>query len=123
MKVLIWIVCCALPTIITWIFADFGIGLGGILFALLEVGAIWLALRLCKKWDWKQAENKAAELGMTVSEYGRHGLSEAFLAKLEELSNTVPYEQVKSQLKSCVRKGKISKEQYTILLAEYCDKK
>ena len=120
MKVLIWIVCCALPTLITWTFDDFGIKVGGLLF---EVGAIWLAYKLCKKWDWHQAEKKAAELRMSVTEYGRHGLSEEFLAKLEEMSNTLPYEQVKSQLKACVKKGKITKEQYTILLNEYCDKK
>jgi hypothetical protein len=116
MKVLIWIGCCALPTIITWTFDDFGIKLGG---ALLEVGAIWLAIHLCKKWDWHQAEKKAAEAGMTVSEYGRHGLSEKFLAKLEELSKTVLYDQLKSELKACVKKGIITKEQYTILLNEY----
>lgn len=56
---------------------------------------------------------------MTVSEYAKHGLSEEFLAKLEEMCNTLPYEQVKSQLKDCVKKGKITKEQYIILLKEY----
>lgn len=120
MKVLIWIVCCALPTLITWTFDDFGIKVGGL---LLDVGAIWLALKLCKKWDWHRAEKKAAEAGMTVSEYGRHGLSEKFLAKLEEMCNTLPYEQVKPQLKACVKSGKITKEQYTILLKGYCSKK
>lgn len=120
MKVLIWIGCCSLPTLLTWTFDDFGIKLGG---TILNVGAIWLAFYLCKKWDWHQAEKKAAEAGMTVSEYGIHGLSEKFLAKLEELCNTVPYEQVKSQLKACVKSGKITKEQYIILLKEYSTKK
>jgi hypothetical protein len=62
---------------------------------------------------------KASEANMTISEYGKQGLSEEFLAKLEEMCHTIPYEQVKSQLKACVKKGKITKEQYIILLNEY----
>lgn len=123
MKVLIWIGCCASPTLIAWTLADFGIVLNGIPFVLLEVASIWLAIKLCKKWDWHRATKKAMEAGMTVSEYGRKGLSEEFLAKLEEMCNTLPFEQVKPQLKACVKKGKITKEQYIILLEEYCKEK
>lgn len=97
--------------------------LGGTIYALIQSVAIWLAIRHCKKWDWHQVEKKASEAGMTVSEYGRHGLSEKFLSKLEEICNTLPYEQVKPQLKACVKKGKITKEQYIILLKEYCTTK
>lgn len=97
--------------------------LGGIVYALIEVLAIWLAIKHCKRLDMYRVMKKAAEAGMSVSEYGRHGLSEKFISKLEEMSNTVPYEQVKSQLKDCVKKGKITKEQYIILLEEYCNKK
>ena len=93
--------------------------LNGLLSAASIGFCIWLAIKLCKKFDWHRVMKKALEAGMTVSEYGRHGLSEAFLAKLEELCNTVPYEQVKAQLKACVKKGKLTKEQYIILLKEY----
>ena len=120
MKVLIWIGCCALPTIIAWTFEDIGIRLGGLPVGLLHFGAITLAIKLCKKWDWHRVTKKAMEAGMTVSEYGRHGLSDEFLAKLEEMCNTLPIEQVKPQLKACVKKGKITKEQYIILIEEYC---
>lgn len=119
MKALIWIGCFLGNAIIQTIIKDCGIILGGIPSALL-FGATWfIATKLCNKWDMYQVEKKAAEAGMTVSEYGRQGLSDEFLAKLEELCNTVPYEQVKAQLKVCVKKGKITKEQYIILLKEY----
>jgi hypothetical protein len=123
MKALIWIGCCAGASIINIILADVGVRLGAIPYTLLYAGAIWLATKLCKKLDWHRIEKKAAEAGMTVSEYGKQGLSEKFLSKLEELCNTVPYEQVKPQLKACVRSGKITKEQCIILLEEYCKKK
>jgi hypothetical protein len=119
MKILIWIGCCAIPFIVNSIFLGIGVRLGGIPVALLEGGAVWLAFRLCKKWDWHQAEKKAAESGMSILEYGRHGLSEKFLEKLDTLCKTAPIEQVKPQLKDCVKKGKITKEQYTILLEVY----
>lgn len=136
MKILIWLGCLILNYIISNIALAIvrcipvsdssGVVLVGLLNGLLSVASIgfciWLASRLCKKLDWHRATKKALEAGMTVSEYGRHGLSEKFLAKLEELSSTVPYEQVKSQLKACVKKGTITKEQYTILMHEYCDK-
>lgn len=133
MKVLIWIGCMILNYIIQIVSSaivsgipatDDGAALlvGGVngLLSAASIGlCIWLAITLCKKWDWYKVLKKAAEANMTVSEYGRHGLSEEFLAKLEELCNTVPYEQVKDQLKACVRSGKITKEQCTILLKEY----
>lgn len=133
MKVLIWTGCMILNYIIQSISkaivssipasGNEGIILIGLLNGLLSAASIglciWLAITLCKKWDWYKVLKKAAEANMTVSEYGRHGLSEEFLAKLEELCNTVPYERVKDQLKVCVKKGKITKEQYIILLKEY----
>jgi hypothetical protein len=118
MKVLIWIGCCGAASIINMCLSDIGI-IGGLISALLYGGAVWLAITLCKKWDWYTVLKKAAEAEMTVSEYGRKGLSEEFLAKLQEMCNTIPYEQVKDQLKACVKKGKITKEQYIILLKEY----
>ena len=137
MKVLIWIGCLVLNYIIQSISTAIVscipasnstdaviIGLLSGLLSAVSIGfCIWLASMLCKKWDWHQVEKKASEAGMTVSEYGKHGLSEKFLAKLEEMSNTLPYEQVKPQLKACVKSGKITKEQYIILLEEYCKKK
>ena len=123
MKVLIWIGCCLIPYIVNVLFLGMGIRLGGIPTGLLYGGTVYLAFKLCKKWDWHRVEKKATEAGMSVTEYGKHGLSEAFLAKLEELCNTVPYEQVKSQLKACVKSRKITKEQYIILLKEYCKTK
>lgn len=119
MKVLIWIACSAAATIVNMLFLDAGIRLGGIPYALLFVGAMLLAVKLCRILDWSRAKKKAAEAGMTISEYGRHGLPEKFLAQLEEMCNTVPYEQVKSQLKACVKKKKITREQYIILLKEF----
>lgn len=119
MKILIWIGCFLGFTIIRMIAEDCGIILGGLPTALL-FGATWyIANKSCEKWDMHQVEKKATEAGMTVSEYAKHGLSEEFLAKLEEMCNTLPYEQVKSQLKDCVKKGKITKEQYIVLLKEY----
>ena len=133
MKVLIWIGCMVLNYIIQSIAniviscipatdnsAILIIGLLNGLLLSASIGfCIWLAITLCKKWDWYNVLKKAAEANMTVSEYGRQGLSDEFLAKLEELCNTVPYERVKDQLKVCVKKGKITKEQYIILLKEY----
>ena len=137
MKALIWIGCLTLNYIISNIASAIvqcipvsgneGVILIGLLNGVLSAASIgfcmWLALRLCKKWDWYRVMKKAAEAGMSISEYGRHGLSEEFLAKLEEMCNTIPYEQVKSQLKACVKKGKITKEQYIILIEKYCNKK
>lgn len=137
MKILIWIGCLVLNYILQSISTAIVscipvsnttdallIGLFNGLLAAASIGfCIWLAITLCKKWDWYNALKKASEAGMTVSEYARHGLSEGFLAKLEELCNTLPYEQVKPQLKACVRSGKITKEQYIILLKEYCKSK
>lgn len=138
MKVLIWIGCLVLNYIMqsiksaiilvcfpitddtSYVLAE---GLSWLLWAVIVGFCVWLAIKLCKKLDWYSAMKKAAEEGMTVSEYGKHGLSEQFLAKLEEMCHTIPYEQIKSQLKACVRSGKITKEQYTILLEEYCNKK
>jgi hypothetical protein len=133
MKVLIWIGCMILNYIIQNISAailacipvsNTGdaalIGLFGGLLSAASIGfCIWLAITLCKKWEWYNVLKKASEANMTISEYGKQGLSEEFLAKLEEMCHTIPYEQVKSQLKACVKKGKITKEQYIILLNEY----
>lgn len=137
MKVLIWIGYLIAGTIISRI-TDSIISLipvtgntdvllssliNGTITALIQGGAIWLAIKHCKRLDWYRAMKKANEAGMTLSEYGRLGLSEAFLAKLEEMCNTLPFEQVKPQLKACMKKGKITKEQYIILLEEYCKAK
>ena len=119
MKVLIWTGIMLIPSIIAILVKDSGIILGGIPTAILYGTAFWFANKLCKKWDWHRVAKKASKAGMTVSEYGKHGLSEEFLTKLEKLCNTVPYEKVKSQLKACVRSGKITKEQYIVLLEEY----
>jgi hypothetical protein len=119
MKALIWIGCCGTASIINMCLYDVGIVIGGLIGALLYGGAVWLAITLCNKWDWYTVLKKASEAGMTVTEYGRQGLSEEFLTKLEKMCNTIPYEQVKAQLKACIKKGKITKEQYIILLREY----
>lgn len=137
MKVLIWIGCLTLNYIVSTIASAIvrcipvsnssGVVLAGLLNGLVSAASvgicIWLAIKLCKKVDWNRVTKKASEAGMTVSEYGRHGLSEAFLSKFEEMCNTLPYEQVKPQLKACVKKKKITKEQYIILLEEYCKAK
>ena len=134
MKTLIWVGCMILNYIIQNVASaivilsipvsdDRGALLIGTLNGLLSAASIgfciWLAMRLCKKWDWYKVLKKAAEANMTVSEYGRFGLTEEFLTKLDELCNTAPQEQVKEQLKACVRSGKITKEQSIILLDEY----
>lgn len=133
MKVLIWIGCLILNYILQSISSAISacipvsnttevllVGLVNGLLGAASIGlCIWLAIKLCKKWDWYNVLKKASEADMTVSEYGKKGLSDGFLAKLEELCNTVPHEQVKAQLKACVKKGKITKEQYIILLKEY----
>lgn len=133
MKALIWVGCMTLNYIIQSIVGAIisiipssdstSLVLVGLLNGLLSAASIgfciWLALKLCNKLDWYRVMKKASEAGMTVSEYGRQGLSEEFLAKIEKLFNTVPYEQAKPQLKACVKKGKITKEQYIILLKKY----
>lgn len=133
MKVLIWIGCMILNYIIQSIVkiivscipssdatAIIVIPLLSGLLSATSIGfCIWLAIKLCKTLDWYRVMKKASEAGMTVSEYGKHGLSEEFLSKIEKVFSTVPYEQAKPQLKACVKKGKISKEQYIILLKEY----
>ena len=119
MKILIWTGIMLIPSIIATLVKDSGILLGGIPTAILYGTAFWLANKLCKKYDWHRVAKKASKAGMTVSEYGRHGLSEEFLNKLEKLCNTVPYEQVKAMLKKCVKEGKITKEQSIVLLNEY----
>lgn len=137
MKVLIWIGCMTLNYIIQGIikvivsclpFSDATAIiviplLSGLLSATSIGFCVWLAIRFCKMLDWYRVMKKAAEAGMTVSEYGKQGLSEEFLAKIEKVFNTVPYEQAKPQLKACVKKGKITKEQYIILLNEYSSTK
>lgn len=138
MKVLIWIGCMILNYIISVIANTIVscipvsgtdenaliIGLFAGILSAASIGlCIWLAITLCKKWDWYNVLKKAAEADMTVSEYAKHGLSEKFLTKLEEMCNKLPYEQVKPQLKACVRAGKITKEQCIALLKEYCEKK
>ena len=133
MKALIWIGCFTLHYIISNIAKALSFLipipndqalifiplLTGILVAASFGFSWWIAITLCKKWDWYTVLKKASEAGMTVSEYGRHGLSEEFLTKLETMCNTISYEQVKAQLKACIKKGKITKEQYIILLREY----
>lgn len=119
MKVLIWIGCMLIPSITTMLFKDSGIILGGIPTGLLYGGAVWLSNKLCKKWDWYRVTKKATEVGMSVSEYAKQGLSEEFLNNLEKMCNTVPYEQVKSVLKKHVKEGKLTKEQSMVLLDEY----
>ncbi|MGM9643043.1 MAG: hypothetical protein ACI3XI_07520 [Eubacteriales bacterium] len=133
MKVLIWIGCCTLNYFISTVIkavlnripsSDEGsvllIGfLNGIMIAASAGFCIWLAVKLCAKWDWHKLSKKAATVGLTVSEYGKKGVSAEFLSDLEHLCNTVPYEHVKSHLKACVKKGIITKEQSIILLKEY----
>lgn len=123
MKVLIWIVCCALPILITWTFEDIGIYLGGTLYALLQTGAVCLALKLFKKWDWYRIKKKSAKAGMTVSEYARYGLTEKFLEKLDTLCKSVPIPKVKPLLKELKKQKKITKDQYIIFLEEYYSKR
>lgn len=133
MKVLIWIGCMTLNYIIQLISTAIVSCipttdnsaiiliplLKGILYAASIGFCVWLAIKLCQKLDWHRVTKKASKAGMTVTEYGRQGLSEEFLNKVENLFNSVPIEQAKPQLKACVRKGKITKEQYIILLKEY----
>ena len=127
MKVIIWIACAILQSItyatIQGICSGAGIILGGLVSGLLAIATIgiellWLAPKLCKKWDWSQAKKKADAAGMTLLEYGKHNLPEAVLNKLESYRGK-PVEELKYQLKACVKAGKITKEQYTILLDEY----
>jgi hypothetical protein len=129
MKVLIWIGCMILNYVIQGITSeivscipakdDGAILLVGLLNGILAAASIgfcmWLAIKLCKKLDWSRAMQKVAESRMSISEYGRQGLSEKFLEQLPNLT----YEQLKSALKAAKNKGKITREQYTILLKEY----
>ena len=133
MKVLIWIGCMILNYIIQSIASallkfipvedNSGALLIGTLNGILAAASIgfciWLALKLCKKLDWHRATKKAAEEGRSVSEYGRHGLSEEFLTKLEAYCKATPIERVKDQFKVYIKEGKMTKEQSIILLEEF----
>lgn len=129
MKVLIWIGCMILNYIIQGISTSIvacipakdssAILLVGLLNGILAAASIgfciWLAIKLCKKLDWSRAMQKVAESRMSISEYGRQGLSDKFLDQLPNLT----YEQLKSVLKAAKNNGKITREQYTILLHSY----
>lgn len=129
MKVLIWIGCMILNYIIQGIRMSIvacipaknsiAILLGGLLNGILTAASIgfciWLAIKLCKKLDWYRAMQKVAESRMSISEYGKQGLSEKFIEKLPSLT----YEQLKAVLKKAKNEGKITREQYTILLHTY----
>lgn len=114
MKALIWIGCCATASIISMCFATLGI-IGGIPMAIIYGVAVWLAFKLCKKYDWKRAMEKVAESGMTCEDYARQGLTKEFLRSLPRMT----YEVMKSTLKAEVRKGNITTAQCTILLDMY----
>ena len=61
MKVLIWIGCCLIPIIVNTTFLEMGIRLGGIPTGLLYGGSIYLANKLCKKWDMRRKTNNIVE--------------------------------------------------------------
>ena len=56
MKVLIWILCIFVNALITTIFKESGIILGGIPTIILYGVTIWLARTLCKKWDERKTD-------------------------------------------------------------------
>ena len=114
MKVLIWIGCCGVASIVSMFFSTLGI-IGGILMAIVYGVAVWLSFKLCKKYDWKQAMEKVAESGMTTEDYAKQGLTKDFLRGLPRMT----YENMKSTLKDEVRKGNITEAQCTILLDMY----
>lgn len=129
MKALIWIGCMTLSSIVENICggmvmliptsddsSSLLVGtLRGVVGAAVYGIGVWIAIKMCQKRDWNLAMQKVAETNMTVSEYGRQGLSEAFLEKLTQMTD----DQLKSVLKEAKKRGKITKEQYTILLKEY----
>lgn len=137
MKVLIWIGCLTLNYIISNTASAIvqcipassteGIILIGLLNGVLSAASIgfciWLAFKLCKKWDWYRIMTNASKAGMSVSEYARHGLTEKFLEKLDSLCNSVHIAQVKPLLKELLKQKKITKDQYKIFLDEYYNKK
>lgn len=112
MKALIWISCCSAASLISAFLLDLGMIIGGIPSALLFGGAVWLAFKLCEKYDWSKAMEKVAESGMTIPEYAKQGLTEDFLHNLPKLT----YEKMKSTLKAEVSKGNITPAQCIILL-------
>lgn len=129
MKALIWIGCMTLSSVVQAICDSMVMliptsddssiilvsTLRGIVGAAVYGIGAWIAIRMCQKHDWNLAMQKVAETNMTVSEYGRQGLSETFLEKLTQMTD----DQLKSVLKEAKKRGKITKEQYTILLKEY----
>jgi hypothetical protein len=82
------------------------------LWAAIVCFCLWLAIKLCRKVDWKRAMEAVTESGMTVNEYAKQCLTEEFLEKLPKLT----YEQMKSALKAEKNNGKITQAQYIILL-------
>lgn len=133
MKVLIWIGCMILNYIMQIISKSIValipvtddssiimIGmLSGILGAASACFCIWLAIKLCQTLDWHRVTKKANSAGMSVLEYGKHGLSEEFLQMVEKWFKTLPLEQIKPKLRTFVKEGKITKDQYIILIKEY----
>lgn len=137
MKVLIWIGYLTVADIIT-IFFDVLFDLipttdqtdiilvsflWGIVFASIQTIAIFTAIKHCKKWDWHKITKKASNVGMSVSEYARQGLTETFIEKLDTLCKSVHVLQVKPLLKELRKQKKITKVQYRIFLNEYYEKK
>lgn len=114
MKALIWFGCCGTASLVSVLFGGLGV-IGGIPSAILFGGAVWLAFKLCKKYDWKKAMEKVAGSGMTTEDYAKQGLTKEFLRSLPRMT----YEKMKSTLKAEVRKGNITYAQCTILLDMY----
>lgn len=112
MKVLIWISCMFVPSFIAMIAKDIGLILGGILTATLYCIAIFIARKLCDKFDWKKAMQAVSESGMSVNEYAKQGLSEEFVSDLPKLT----YENMKAVLKNKKNKNEITDAQYILLL-------
>lgn len=130
MKALIWIGCMTINSIMQTILftiassipldgTDESALLFGLLKGFLSVVSIglcmWIAFKLCKKYDWKKAMLKVAESGMTTEDYAKQGLTKEFLRSLPRMT----YEKMKSTLKAEVRKGNITYAQCTILLDMY----
>lgn len=78
---------------------------------------------LFEKCDLRDAKKKAAKEGISVIDYAKKGLKANFIEKLDETMNTKTPKEINKFLKTHVKNGTITKQQYIVFLKEYNSQK
>lgn len=90
MKVLIWVLCILVYSLITMTLQVCGLQLGGIPTVILAGGTFWLARMFCRKWD----DRKSCQAIMKMAESEKQPVVEkiSFCRKCgEELSQNAQF--------------------------------